>query len=347
MDADDQQFHPNRWSDRQFRETEPRHAHDGETGDDFEAWQSAFRDDLREALGFPVVEARGDCDLAPKRLETEQLHGYERQKWVVETEPGFHVPFYLLVPDGEEPPHPVVLAVHGHNETGKELYVGRYRDEEERRSIAEGERDIAVQAVERGYAAVAPDMRGFGELANPDDRREGRGHCRTMQLHAQLFGRTLVGDRAWDATRLVDFVERRPELDGDRVAITGNSGGGTVSLFAGAVDERLSPVVPSSYFCTFADSIGSVHHCACNYVPGVARLGEMWDLAGLVAPRPFRAVAGRDDEIFPVEATRRAFDELQSIYGAAGAGERCSLYVGDGGHRYYADGAWPFVEAHL
>ena len=72
-----------------------------------------------------------------------------------------------------------------------------------------------------------------------------------------------------------------------RIAITGNSGGGTVSLFAAACDTRISVSVPGCYFCTFAGSIGSIAHCDCNYVPGILRLGEMHDVAGLIAARDF------------------------------------------------------------
>ena len=186
-----------------------------------------------------------------------------------------------------------------------------------------------------------------GELAPPDRQWEGQSACRTMQMHAQLFGRTLVGDRAWDVRRLIDFAEDHERLDADRVALTGNSGGGTVTLFAAAVDERIDVAVPSSYFCTFADSILAMRHCECNYVPGALALGEMADVAGLIAPRPFLAVNGEDDPIFPIEGTRRAFERLQSIYEGAGVPRRCDLYVGSGGHRYYKDGVWPFVADHL
>jgi hypothetical protein len=114
-------------------------------------------------------------------------------------------------------------------------------------------------------------------------------------------------------------------------------------VFAPACDERITVAVPSCYFCTFAASIGSIHHCECNYVPGLLREGEMYDVAGLVAPRPFRAIAGKGDPIFPIAAVRQAYERLRAIYGAAGAPDRCELYVGDGAHRYYKGGAWPFI----
>ena len=137
------------------------------------------------------------------------------------------------------------------------------------------------------------------------------------------------------------------DADPRRIAITGNSGGGTTSLFAAACDTRIAVAVPSSYFCTFQGSIGSIYHCTCNYVPGILRLGEMHDVGGLIAPRAFCAIAGRDDPIFRIEHTKRAFEQLRRVYDVAGVADRCELYIGDGGHRYYSAGAWPFIRRHF
>jgi hypothetical protein len=151
----------------------------------------------------------------------------------------------------------------------------------------------------------------------------------------------------WDTSRLIDWAIARDDVDASAIAITGNSGGGTTSLFAAACDERIRVAVPSCCFCTFAASIGSIHHCECNYVPGILRLAEMHDVAGLAAPRALRVVAGEEDSIFPIAPARGAFERLEGIYAAAGAAGRCSLYVGPGGHRYYKAGAWPFIREHL
>lgn len=62
---------------------------------------------------------------------------------------------------------------------------------------------------------------------------------------------------------------------------------------------------------------------------------------GLFAPKPLVLVAGKEDPIFPINATRRAFRDLQRIYNACGANNLCHLVVGDGGHRFYAEDAWP------
>ena len=78
-------------------------------------------------------------------------------------------------------------------------------------------------------------------------------------------------------------------------------------------------------------------------MPGILRLGEMYDVAGLIAPRPFKAIAGRYDDIFPIGCDKYAYSRLREIYKIAEAGEACQLYIGNGGHRYYKDGAWPFL----
>lgn len=334
-----------------LRDSTREYGYDGQRGSELADWQASVRRELASILGFPAIRDRGSCALKPERLGTESMAGYERQTWHVQTEPGFRVPFYLLVPDEGEAPHPVVLAIHGHCEDGKELTVGNVPDD--RVEITEDRRDFALQAVERGYAVLAPDMRAFGELAGPVPESDGYRACTRMQKTDQLFDRTLAGDRTWDVLRLIEFVESRSRgqgraaLDADRIAITGHSGGAAVSLFAAALDDRLAPVALNAYFCTFEESIVAIDHCECNYAPGILRLGEMWDIAGAIAPRPLAVVTGDEDPIFPVEGTRRAFSNLREIYQNAGSEDACDLLVGAGTHRYYPKRVWPFVRSHL
>ena len=87
----------------------------------------------------------------------------------------------------------------------------------------------------------------------------------------------------------------------------------------------------------------SIYHCADNYIPGLLRYAEMSDIMGLFAPKPVVIVAGREDGIFPIHATRRAFRDLKRIYKACGAHNRCHLVVGAEGHRFYAEDAWPVM----
>ncbi len=116
-----------------------------------------------------------------------------------------------------------------------------------------------------------------------------------------------------------------------------------MSLYAAALLPRIAFAMPSCYFCTARDSIMAMNHCEKNYIPGILKVAEMSDIAGLAAPKPLVIVAGRKDPMFPIAATRRAFQSLREIYSACGATERCHLVVGPEGHRFYSDLAWPLM----
>jgi dienelactone hydrolase len=332
---------------RHYPTTPAAFAFQAQTLEALHSWQIAFRKELTRALGLEHMQRElPEYHPQAELLGSEPMQGYSRERWVAWVEPDVTLPFYLLRPNDKPGLLPLVLTPHGHN--SPHLYLGIGENDEERQSILEGERDIAVQAVQEGYLTLAPTVRGFGETRSAADIQAGKlSSCRTQLLNGLLIGRTPIGERVWDISRLLDWALANQPVDPQRIAITGNSGGGTVSLFAAACDERISVAVPGSYFCTFAASIGSIDHCECNYVPGILLLGEMYDVAGLIAPRPFRALAGELDDIFPISAARYAFEKLQRVYQVAGKPDHCSLYVGKGGHRYYKDGAWEFIRTHF
>lgn len=317
------------------------------TREEWIAWREMFRPRLRQALGLENIESDlRDYQSHAEMSKSEDMGDHVREHWHLWVEPTVPLPFYLLRPKTTNGLHPLVLTPHGHNHP--HIYAGIAHSESDEKSMIEGERDIARQAVREGYLAIAPTTRAFGETRTESDKQNNRTHsCRIELMHGLLVGRTPIGERVWDISRLIDWAIARPDVDAQRIAITGNSGGGTVSLFAAACDTRISVAVPSSYFCTFHGSIGSINHCDCNYVPGILRLGEMYDVAGLIAPRPFSAIAGKEDAIFPIQHVQFAYERLKQIYTVAGIPDNCQLHIGEGGHRYYKAGAWPFIRHHF
>ncbi|MDB5083718.1 MAG: hypothetical protein JWN30_604 [Bacilli bacterium] len=311
-------------------------------------WQNQFRARLKQSLGMHFISASSEqVPLQPRLEDTKEFDSYFSEKWYIATEMGIEIPFYLLLPKQRKGPLPLILTTHGHGNTGKETYVDNFSDLEERKRIFDtyGDQDIAVQAVKEGYAVIAPDVRAFGEMSRPEEvQKRYQKSCNELQRMALMMGRTLIGERVHDMGKLIDYAETRAEIDAGRIAIIGHSGGGTVSLFTAACDERISIAVPSSYFCTFMDSIMSYNHCPCNFIPGILQLAEMYDIAGLIAPRPILAVHGETDESYPIHGTRYAYAKLQTIYQAFGAADNCELYVGDGGHRHFKDPVWRFIQ---
>jgi hypothetical protein len=331
---------------RRLYETVPREfAFNASTPAEVAAWQEAFRPRLKEVLGVANLEA----DLAghvptAEQVDVEDVDDFIRESWRLMVEPTVPLPFYVLRPKTLTEPVPLILTPHGHNQPY--IYAGIAHSDEEQARMRDGQRDIAVQAVRQGYIAIAPTTRAFGETRAARNAND-LSSCRINLLHGLLVGRTAIGERVWDMSRLIDWAVDALPIDPDRIAMTGNSGGGTVTLFSAACDTRIKVAVPSCYFCTFAGSIGFLRHCDCNYVPGILRLGEMYDVAGLTAPRAFGVIAGEKDTIFPIEHVRFAFEQLQRVYAAAGVPERCRLYVGSEGHRYYSDGSWDFIRAQF
>ncbi len=307
------------------------------------AWHNAFLPLLQKTLGLDKIKKRLPGYVPKAELkQTITRDDIVIQKWFLWVEPEIPLPLVVLRPKKIKAKIPLVIVTHGHAKDSI-LYEGIYP--RIIKNVSDSLETIPMQAVKQGYLVVAPTMRAFGSTRTDDDKRQGNAYsCHTQLMRDLLVGRTVIGDRVWDMTKVLDWMLINFPVDPDRIAITGQSGGGTVSLFTAACDDRIKVAVPSSSFCTVTGSIGSISHCDCNYIPGLLDLGEMSDIAGLVAPRYLRFLHGVKDRIFPIEETRKAFSQLQKIYAASGHSERAELYEGPAGHQYYSEGAWPFIK---
>jgi len=308
------------------------------TGQEFRSWQASLRARFKELLGaFPEERVPPNVE----EIEREETDEYVRLKIVFSAEECADVPAHLLVPKGVERPMPAMVCLQGHS-PGMHISIGQARNEQDEESIA-GDRDFALQAVRNGFVALALEQRCFGERAETLQERRWEHGCLDAVFHSLALGKTMQGERVWDVMCAIDLLQQQPEVDPDRIACMGNSGGGTVTFNAACVDTRVKLAVPSCSFCTYRDSIMSIRHCGDNYIPGVLRLAETGELAGLVAPRRLLVVAGSEDEIFPIDGVREAFEMARRIYEAAGCEDNLRLVVGEGGHRFYADLAWPLI----
>ena len=127
----------------------------------------------------------------------------------------------------------------------------------------------------------------------------------------------------------------------------GNSGGGTATIYVAALEDRIKLAMPSCAMCTYKDSIGAMSHCSCNYVPNIALHFEMSDLLAMACPKYYIQVSGKDDRIFPIDAATDVFNEGKKAYAINNVEDRCTLVIGQEGHRFYADDAWPIVHKYL
>jgi len=321
-----------------MKQVVPRLRYDG---GDVKDWQRKLRRKLRRLVGFAAMPKQR-CALKPRSLWKREHPLGTIEKIAFTSEPKAEVTAYVCLPRDVAPPYAAMICLQGHN-SGMHHAIGVEREDETEPMVVEGDRDFGIQCMQRGVAALCIEQRSFGERREQKVAVAQRTMCHEAAVHALMLGRTLIGERVYDVDRGLDYLAARGDVNMKAVGVMGNSGGGTVSMFSAALLPRLSLAAPGSHFCTFKASIMSIYHCTCNYVPGLYNVADMPDIMGLFAPRPVVIVNGKDDEIFPIQATRKAFRALQRIYEGCGAGEHCHLVVGREGHRYYAEQAWPLI----
>lgn len=310
-----------------------------------EAWQTRLRAKLTELLGgFPAKPA----PLHAQTLETRDFPLYRREKFVFESRPGMGVLGYLLTPRAPAPPHPAMICIPGHGR-GVDDIVGIDAQGRDRSGKPGYQHDFAIQVAEQGMAAVAIEPLAFGCRRDPLTRKKGEEAtaCQPSAGAALLLGQTMIGWRVYDVMRAIDWIETRKELDARRVGCMGISGGGTCTTFAAALEPRIRAAMISGYLNTFRDSVMSLSHCIDNYVPGILNWAEMYDVAGLIAPRPLFVESGSKDDIFPIEASRASFARVRQVYEVFGAAPLVEQEVFNDVHTFYGVRGLPFLAKHL
>lgn len=315
-----------------FAKTVPRFRY--REGENVVERRERVRKKLWELLGLDLFEP---CDPRVEFGAAIETENYRKTEFTFQSEAGYAIPCRILFPSSGLKPTPVIC-LQGHT-TGMHISLGEQIYPADKAEIENGDRDLGIRAVKEGFAAVIMEQRYMGECGGDEN---GPSCLKGRSLASLLIGRNAIGERVWDVSRLIDVLEKefRDKLNLNNIICTGNSGGGTTTFYAACMDERIKTAIPSCSFCSYYDSIVSIRHCACNYIPNAGLWFDMGDLGGVIAPRRFIVVAGRDDDIFPLEGVKKSFELTRRVYEAAGVPDNCRLVIGEGGHRFYADDAW-------
>lgn len=255
------------------------------------------KEELRSRLltswgGFPGEK----CPLEPRTLGVVNREGYKIEKVVFQTLPGVWMTSNLYLPD-RPGPLPAVLCVHGHWKGAKQDPVPQAR---------------CIGLAKLGFVVLMVDAFGAGE----------RGVGKALgEYHGEMTGATLLptgltlpGIQVYENMRAADYLQSRPEVDGARLGITGASGGGNQSMYAGAFDERFSAVVPTCSVGTYRSYLGAAC-CVCELIPAAMTFTEEWGLLALVAPRALMVIsASRDAFQFSVGQAQLSVAKAQHVF---------------------------------
>jgi cephalosporin-C deacetylase-like acetyl esterase len=222
---------------------------------------------------------------------------YRVEKLVFQSLPGLYVTGNFYMPKNAKDTVPCVLYLCGHMPHplgAKASYQDRY-----------------LWYPAHGFACLVLDPLEFGEVPGIH-----RGTHDLNLWHWLSLGYTPAGVEVWNAMRAIDWLTTRAEVDVTRVGVTGISGGGVMSWYLAALDERVSVAAPSCSTYTIGTQIarGLVSgQCDCTYYPNVFAL-DFPAIAALLAPRPLLITSGQRDRLFPPDGYHEVFRQVKKIY---------------------------------
>ena len=284
-------------------------------------------DHLREYFtvalgGFPTR-----TPLKPIVTGTLDSGPFAVEKILLESRPDFLVTANLYVPKNMEGRVPGILVPCGHSANGK---------------MAGGYQEVGIALALNGMMALVYDPVSQGERVQYYDEATGEssvGNCciEHSQMHVQcvLINQAIAQYRIYDGMRCLDYLQERPEVDAARLGCTGCSGGGTLTTYLSALDERIKASVPVCYITSLqarqeSDGVADGEQ---QIFDQLAFGMDCHEMAAMVAPRALRIGAAKED-FFPLHGTEEIAGFCRQVYGLLGLDERFDLFVGPGTHGY-------------
>ena len=252
---------------------------------------------------------------------------YRVEKVIYESRPELHVPANLYIPKTGRPPYPGVLFQMGHSLNGKAASLYQYCCQG---LVQLGYVVLAFDPMGQGERTYYPSRNGLTRLGSADDEHTLPG----KQL--LLTGDTSTRLQVWDAVRSLDYLSSHPLVDPKRLASTGNSGGGTLTMLLAAVDDRLACAAPA---CPNTENLaaanfnppGSTDDAEQNMLHAAPLGIDRWDLLYPLAPKPLLILVSAKDFFGTyspryIENGREEFEKLNKVYSALGRPDHLAWY---------------------
>ncbi len=281
--------------------------------EDWKRRRSEVRRQLLDMLGLDPLPARTPLNVRITGSFERDAHRVENI--VFESKPGLYVTGNLYLPRGSGK-FPAVVYVTGHSPKPAGAKVD-YQPH-------------GIRFARSGFIALVLDTIEFGEIPGLHHGTHNLGMWEWLSL-----GYNPAGVEVWNAIRALDYLETRKEVDGSRAAITGRSGGGAITWFTAAVDERFQAAVPvHGTWSVGAHVAGDVvrQNCDCIYFWNSYQL-DLPAVGALIAPRPLKIVNAKKDGAFPPSGYEPVYRWLRPVYEWFGASEKLAEFDADTGHQ--------------
>ncbi|MFN7925659.1 MAG: acetylxylan esterase [Bryobacteraceae bacterium] len=243
---------------------------------------------------------------------------YRIEKLLFESLPGFKVTANVYVPKRGAGPFPAVLGTAGHTNEGKaaDLYQRGW-----------------IGMARRGMIVLAYDPPGQGERSEYERVSMGTQQHTMAGLQCILTGSNIARYETWDGIRAIDYLLTRTDVDPKRLAVAGNSGGGTQAAYLAAVEPRLAAAAPSCYITHWRNQwIKPGPQDAEQDFFGFIRDGlDFTDLLLPMAPKPVKMMTAIQD-FFPIEGARATFREAANLWEVGGTREKFDMFEFDDKH---------------
>jgi cephalosporin-C deacetylase-like acetyl esterase len=264
--------------------------------EEWEQHRTRLREEYLEMLGLWPLPERTPLKAAV--TGTHQFDNFKVENIHFQSRLGLYVTANLYLPKVIEGKLPAVLYACGHSNKGRDGNKTGYQHH-------------GVWFASHGYACLVYDTLQLGEIPgiHHGTHHEGRWWW-------QANGYTPAGVECWNAIRAIDYLQSRPEIDGDRIAATGRSGGGAATLWVAAADDRIKVAVPVSGMSDWACHVGEhviQGHCDCMFPINTYRW-EFTTITALIAPRPLLVLNSGHDGIFPMSGNERMRQKLERLY---------------------------------
>jgi dienelactone hydrolase len=275
-------------------------------------WQrraAHLRRQVLSAAGLLPLPER--CPLNPQVFGRIENKDYSIEKVYIQTLPGFYLAGNLYRPLGRTGKFPAVAAPHGHATYGR-LEDGPLFSVPRR----------GINMARQGYVVFAYDMIGYNDTVQIP-------HAATGQRE-QLWGLGLLGLQTWNSIRVLDFLQSLPDVDAERLGVTGESGGGTQTFMLCAVDGRPKISSPVNMISLIMQG-GS----PCENAPNLRVGTNNVEIASLMAPRPMLMVAATGD--WTKNTPTDEYPAVKAVYELYGKGDQVETVQFDAPHNYNKD----------